>query len=172
MKLRTQIFLGYFLILTFMVILAGLTYSSITSLIESNSWVSHTYGTISEMRTITKSLVDMETGERGFLITGKDDFLEPYYDGEEVFEKTIKNLKVLVSDNPEQVKRLEEIEALGEKWQRIAAGPEMEARRRMNRQEGSMAEVATMIAKPINMAHLKSSVKIVLGQKTTEAQKK
>ncbi|MDM8565243.1 CHASE3 domain-containing protein [Candidatus Halobeggiatoa sp. HSG11] len=30
-------------------------------------------------RTTKKLVVDMETGERGFLITGKDNFLEPYH---------------------------------------------------------------------------------------------
>ena len=34
------------------------------------------------VRAMAKSMVDQETGQRGFLITGKDEFLEPFYLGQ------------------------------------------------------------------------------------------
>ena len=35
-------------------------------------------------------MVDMETGQRGFMLTGKDDLLEPFVAGQQDFEKTIR----------------------------------------------------------------------------------
>ena len=45
---------------------------------------------------IIKAMVDREKGERGFLITGKEEFLEPYIQGEKAFNKSLKALLALV----------------------------------------------------------------------------
>ena len=63
------------------------------------------------------------------VITGKDEFLQPYNEGITEFEKILKIEKELVSDNPSQVKALEKIEDLVHEWQDKAAKPEMAMRR-------------------------------------------
>ena len=156
MKLRTQIFLGYFLILAFLVVFAGITYTSLASLTKTASWVSHTHKAISMVTNVEKLIIDMETGERGFLITGKEEFLEPYNSGQMAHEELIDDLMKHVSDNPKNVKLLEEIHALVNKWLEVAALPEIEARRRMNRKEISMEEVSAIIEKGIGKSIIDS----------------
>ena len=78
---------------------------------------------------LEKAVVDMETGQRGFVITGKDEFLEPFDAGLRDFERLMEEEKVLVSDNPPQVERLEEVERLHQQWLTLAAEPEIEKRR-------------------------------------------
>jgi len=130
-----------------MIAIAGVMYRSIPSLVETEHWVDHTWEVKAHGNLILKLLVDMETGERGFLITGKEAFLEPYEEGNRAYGKTMVSLKDLVSDNPIQVKRLQEIDALARKWQEVAAKPEIAARIKMDKTGGSMDDVSALIQK-------------------------
>ncbi|MDJ0763679.1 MAG: response regulator [Myxococcota bacterium] len=132
MKLRTQILGGYFLIFVFMIIIAVVMSQSIGSLVDTSQWVSHTHEVISEARSIEKLMVDMETGQRGFLITGEEAFLDPYEQGKRDYTKTLAHLRSLVTDNPPQLKRLDEIDLLIAKWHEVAASVEIAERRQVN----------------------------------------
>jgi len=145
MKLKQQLLLGYLAVFAFIICIAAVTYFSITSLVETGNWVTHTHRVIGFGNLIQKLLLDMETGERGYLITGIDEFLEPYEDGADEFESIISNVKTLVSDNISQVDRLEEIDRLVHKWQRSAASVEIEARRGVNAGKTSMSTVSELI---------------------------
>ena len=147
MKLRTKLLLWYLVVLAFMTVLGGIGYQRIKSLVDTGNWVSHTREVIGKTYLIEKLLVDMETGERGFLLTGQDTFLEPYVAANEKYGTTIAALTELVSDNPAQVERLKGIDALVTKWREVAARPEIAARRKMNQANGSMKEVSALIQK-------------------------
>ena len=99
---------------------------------DFNFLVEHDQPVLSNIAELQKLQVDMETGERGFVITGEDEFLEPYNNAQDIFDSLIEEEKVLVSDNPPQVVRLEEIESLHNDWLRLAAEPEIAKRREVN----------------------------------------
>ena len=82
-------------------------------------------------RNLLKLVVDMETGQRGFVITGLDEFLEPYDSALASFTKLLDEEKVLVRDNPPQIALLEMIGTAVEEWQNKAATPEIAMRRRV-----------------------------------------
>ena len=65
---------------------------------------------------IETSAIDMETGFRGFLLSGKTEFLAPYENGRRRFDELISQLKVTVSDNPNQVEILEKADAIISTW--------------------------------------------------------
>lgn len=54
-------------------------------------------------------LVDAETGERGYILTGNDDFLQPYHNARQLMPLALERLRELVKDDPA---RLERIDAL------------------------------------------------------------
>src|SRR6201998_4956136 len=60
-------------------------------------------------------LVDAETGQRGYLLTGNEAYLEPYRAAIKSLDRTIGQLKDLTSDNPNQRKRMQALEPLVEK---------------------------------------------------------
>ncbi|QGW82611.1 response regulator [Variovorax paradoxus] len=66
--------------------------------------------------------IDMETGLRGFLITGDESFLEPYQSALPRFKGEIDALGKLVSDNRQQLERLERIASLQQEWNEYARG--------------------------------------------------
>jgi CheY-like chemotaxis protein len=131
MKLRTQLLLGYTLVFALMIVIAAITFRGFTSQTDRAALVSHNHQVISKAHLIGKLLVDMETGQRGFLITGVEDFLEPYSKGADDYRTSMIDLKKLVSDHDAQVSRLEQIEILVSNWQNVAAQPEIAARRKV-----------------------------------------
>ena len=60
-------------------------------------------------------LVDAETGQRGYLLTGNETYLEPYRDAIRNLDRTMGQLKDLTSDNPNQRKHIQALEPLVEK---------------------------------------------------------
>lgn len=62
------------------------------------------------------NIVNMETGYRGYMITGEDKFLEPYNSGKEKLEGTLEKLNSLMAEEPLQIERLSNIESLVTEW--------------------------------------------------------
>ncbi|NQZ71026.1 MAG: CHASE3 domain-containing protein, partial [Lentisphaeria bacterium] len=97
---------------------ANLVESSILEVEQAAKWVDHTHEVIAAANSILASAVDMETGARGYLLAGKDEFLAPYTVGQRSFKKGISDLKQVVSDNPAQVQLLEEMALTISDWQK------------------------------------------------------
>jgi methyl-accepting chemotaxis protein len=60
-------------------------------------------------------LVDAETGQRGYLLTGDEAYLEPYREAIRSLDEVMGNLKKLTSDNPNQQKHIQALQPLIEK---------------------------------------------------------
>ncbi len=92
----------------------------ITYLLSVIQWVEHTDRVINNLNETSKLTVDLETGMRGFLITGDEHFLDPYEVAKPRIIADLRNLQELVKDNPEQVDRLKRLEALQVEWNKYA----------------------------------------------------
>ena len=90
-------------------ILAGATLWAAYDLNASMQWVDHTDQVIGQSRRLLKLTVDMETGERGFLVTGNDAFLQPYQEASKEIDSEYQKLYLLVADDPSQQQRLERL---------------------------------------------------------------
>lgn len=94
--------------------LAGLTlllvgataYRTTGGLIENNDLVDHTYLVKERLANLLLDLVDVETGTRGYVITGDDGFLEPYKSGTEAVKAHLSELQQLTADDPTEQRRL------------------------------------------------------------------
>jgi diguanylate cyclase (GGDEF)-like protein len=70
-------------------------------------WVLHTYQVLNETKSFLGYMRDAETGQRGYLLVGEEDYLEPYNVGVERAKSTLDLLRELTSDNPIQQVRLD-----------------------------------------------------------------
>ncbi len=106
----TQI--GFGAILAIVVGVGIVSKLSMSRLTYALDWLNHTYKVKTELKTIAKSLVDAETGQRGFIFTSKEDFLEPYYHSQTTLQDQFKTLELLTNETVEQrdnVKKLKEL---------------------------------------------------------------
>ncbi|WP_339481370.1 response regulator [Pseudomonas sivasensis] len=92
----------------------------ITYLLTVIKWVEHTDRVINNLNESSKLTVDLETGMRGFLITGDEHFLDPYEVAKPRIIADLRNLQQLVADNPQQVDRLKRLEAMQDEWNKYA----------------------------------------------------
>ncbi len=142
--LKTKILSGAAFPLLLLAFLGGLSIYSINSIQESNRWVEHTHEVLAEAAAIVSSAVDMETGMRGYLLAGKEGFLKPYTGGEKATYGQIATLKQTVSDNPKQVKRLDEVEKTLKEWQENVTEPTIGLRRDIGDAE-TMNDMADLV---------------------------
>ncbi|RAI97103.1 methyl-accepting chemotaxis protein [Paenibacillus pabuli] len=123
-KIFYKIGLGYLLVLA---VLAGsilLIQNSISQLQrELDFLVDHDMKVHDLTYEIENMMVNMETGQRGYVITGQESYLDPYNTGVQQKNVLKDQLAVLVSDNPAQLALLEEISAKTNDWIQVAGEP-------------------------------------------------
>ncbi|RRV25079.1 response regulator [Pseudomonas sp. o96-267] len=79
-------------------------------------WVEHTDQVLNRASEIYKLTLDMETGMRGYLLSGEEDYLAPYEQARGKFRPQTEQLIDMVADNPPQVQRLERLLAMQDQW--------------------------------------------------------
>jgi signal transduction histidine kinase/DNA-binding response OmpR family regulator/CHASE3 domain sensor protein len=84
------------------------------------TWVDHTQQVIGKTNELMTLSADMESGTRGFALSGQDSFLAPYQVAKPLAASEIRSLIAMVSDNPVQVDRLKRVAALQESWNAYA----------------------------------------------------
>ena len=91
-------------------------------------WVEHSDQVLNRASEIYRLALDMETGMRGYLLSGDGDYLAPYEQGRSRFRPEVERLAGQVADNPAQVQRTQRMLMLQEQWEQYAG--EMIAARR------------------------------------------
>jgi len=129
--LRTKMLVGSCAPLLLVVVLGAMCMINIKALLETSAWVDFSHRIMGSAKDIEKIISDLEIGERGFLIAGKEEFLQPYLDGNKNLKDKINNSRKLVSDEKKQVDRLDNIEKLIVEWNKKSANPEISKRRQV-----------------------------------------
>ncbi|WP_122551856.1 response regulator [Pseudomonas viridiflava] len=88
----------------------------ISYLLSAIQWVEHTDRVINNTNRSMKLSIDMETGMRGFLLTGDQHFLDPYEVAKPLLTAELQGLQALVEDNPTQLDRFRRLLTLQEEW--------------------------------------------------------
>lgn len=117
LKIRGKIALGYFIILFLLGIFLLIVSGRIIELEEETDLISGHDMQVHELTyLIEKNLLDMETGMRGYAITGNLDYLAPFNDGIVKWRINYAQLSNLIQDNPVQVQNLGNIKMTIEEW--------------------------------------------------------
>jgi methyl-accepting chemotaxis protein len=104
--------LGFAIAALTLLIVAVSGYSSTFHLIDNEKWVTHTHLVRTGLADLVSYLKDAETGQRGFVITGDETYLEPYRAAQAQIDPTFDAIRKLTSDNPEQQHSLDELRPL------------------------------------------------------------
>nr|WP_063978161.1 methyl-accepting chemotaxis protein [Massilia sp. JS1662] len=141
LKIGTRLYLGFGTVVALLVLLVSLSYGNFSRLRTANDMNIHTYKVLGEVDAALTSLVNMETGQRGFALTGKDASLEPYNIGKQDFRAHVEAARQLTADNPHQQERLQRLAEEERKWLEVAADPTIKLRR-----ETTDADMAAVVA--------------------------
>ena len=103
-----------------LLLLAATLVVEILLLNASIRWVDHTDQVIANARQLIRYMVDMESGLRGYFLTGDKFFLDSYIAAKPQVPEQLALLEQLTSDNPDQAQRIGEIRDLDLRWIRYA----------------------------------------------------
>lgn len=112
MNVGKKITLGIASTLAIVLVIGLLSFWSAWQYFDTSAWVTHTHEVLEDLETLLSLLKDVETGQRGYLLTGKHEFLAPYLDAEPMVAVKLKDLRGLIKDDPRQMQRFEALEPL------------------------------------------------------------
>ncbi|MDG2535414.1 CHASE3 domain-containing protein [Sphingomonas sp. HITSZ_GF] len=93
---------------------------------ESQRWVAHTLEVEEQLSSVLSRVQQAETGQRGFLITRNEAYLEPFTTGARDLRTEMAELKLLVADSPIEAERAAKLEKLAiERLARLSQFVEM-----------------------------------------------
>jgi methyl-accepting chemotaxis protein len=103
---------GFALSFLLLAVIGSVAYRTINTITQSSYAVAHSHQVLERVSELLSFLKDAETGQRGFVITGDETYLEPYQNALAAIGKTLKDLRELTSDNPSQAPRIDQAEQL------------------------------------------------------------
>ncbi len=131
--------IGFSVAILAVVLIALFTWEASVSRGEAANAVSHTMKVREQLQVLVSTLKDAETSQRGFLLTGTESYLSPYNQARAALPGEIAKLRELLSDNPDQLQRLSQIErVVADKLEELA---ETVSRRRNGDTAGALAVV-------------------------------
>jgi CHASE3 domain sensor protein/putative methionine-R-sulfoxide reductase with GAF domain len=101
-KSNNNVRIGFGLSILILIVSSSISYLCIRSLMESAFWVNHTIEVKNNLSDLLSSVKDAETGQRGFLITQEDAFLQPFNGANDIAINKLDKVQQLTVDNPVQ----------------------------------------------------------------------
>jgi PAS domain S-box-containing protein len=107
-----RVTIAFWVVLTVLAIVRLVFYGVTTGYIDNSRRVEQARLVLQELHATLSALQDVETGQRGYVITGEEQFLEPYRAAIDLVPQHLATLRKLVADDPEQLARHTEAERL------------------------------------------------------------
>ena len=104
--------LGFGLALLILLVAGAASYRTTTGLVAADERKVNTYEVLSRLDAVLTSLIDAESGERGYIITGEEQFLERYHSAVRRLAQEVKQLREVTADDLHQQRRLDALEPL------------------------------------------------------------
>lgn len=89
-----------------LLVIAVVSYRNNDRFLENERWVTHTQQVRTEIAGLLLELTNAETGQRGYIITGDESYLEPYRSALEKIRSIFEDARTLTADNSRQQRRL------------------------------------------------------------------
>ncbi|HEY3898541.1 MAG TPA: CHASE3 domain-containing protein [Chthoniobacter sp.] len=108
----TKLGLGFGLAVVIFAFVGAMAFNSIVQLLDDSQLRKHSFELLGRLDETLSYLKDTETGQRGYLLTGEDTYLEPYQVALGKVDQDLQDLRKLTADNPRQQHRLDTLEPL------------------------------------------------------------
>jgi methyl-accepting chemotaxis protein len=145
LRIATRLYGGFGTIVLLLAALVTVATLNVSRLADANAINTHTYQVLAENSAILESLINMETGQRGYVITGAEASLEPYKAGQAGFGTHLATARALTSDNPAQQERLTKLDAAKQAWLAGALDPVIAMRRAVEQGSAAIEPVLALV---------------------------
>ena len=127
-SIRARLSLAFAAVIALFVVVLCLSAYSRAETRKAAAWSLHTYKVLQESDALERSMANMQTGARGYLVSGEERFLESWYLGNHAFQQRWQAARMLTQDNPKQQERLDELARLQKVYYRLAQSLIMDRR--------------------------------------------
>jgi CheY-like chemotaxis protein len=118
--MEPRTFTGFLVAVAAVIIIAVLSYDSARQTTGTSQALTKSVEALAQLQAMLSTLKDAETGQRGYLLTGRESYLEPFETAKQALPPEMKAARSLVADEPAQRHRLESLIALAnEKMQEL-----------------------------------------------------
>jgi CheY-like chemotaxis protein/CHASE3 domain sensor protein len=139
--MEPRTFAGFLAAIAAVLIIAVLSYDSLQLTQRAAGSLTRTVEVLAQIQSLVSTLKDAETGQRGFLLTGRENYLEPYLAAKQALPDELGNVRALLADDPAQRGRFESLQALAaDKMQELTETIEL---KRAGKADAAMALVLT-----------------------------
>ena len=145
LRIATRLYGGFGTIVLLLAALVTVATLNVSRLGDANAINTHTYQVLAENSAILESLINMETGQRGYVITGAESSLEPYKAGQAGFGTHLATARALTIDNRAQQERLAKLDVAKQAWLAGALEPVIAMRRAVAQGTAAIEPVLALV---------------------------
>ena len=137
--LEPRTFSGFLVAVAAVIIIAVLSYDSVRQTAATSQDLARTVEALAQVQAILSTLKDAETGQRGYLLTGRETYLEPFESATQALPLALSAARERMAEDPAQAQRLATLTVLAnEKLQELSKTVEL---RRAGQSEAALAVV-------------------------------
>ena len=104
--MRNLVNVGFLLVLSVLAADAAVSWYNNERLIANDESVAHTHAVLARLESVLSTVTDAESGQRGYLLTGRPGNLDPYHAAILRIREELDDLAEFIQDNPAQQERL------------------------------------------------------------------
>jgi PAS domain S-box-containing protein len=104
--------IGYGISILMLVVVGFISYRTVDQLLYTNQWVQHSNLVMQKLERTLSVMKDAETGQRGYLLTNRKVFLEPYNGAYREANDLVNQVALLTRDNPKQQQNITKIRGI------------------------------------------------------------
>jgi len=129
LKIATRLYLGYGILIGITAIVTAIAYSNFTALGKAVEVNLRNHETVAAVDAALLALVNTETGQRGYALTGQEASLQPYTTGKQAFQRQVDKALELTAGDEAQQARLKKLVQHQRDWLAQAIDPAIALRR-------------------------------------------
>src|SRR5579859_1603379 len=140
-SMEPRTFAGFVVAIAAVVVIAVLSYDSLKLTERSAASLTRAVEVLGQIQALMSMIKDAETGQRGFLLTGRESYLEPYTAAKQALPGELARLRILLADDSAQRGRLESLQSLAaDKMQELEETVDL---KRAGKADAALATVLT-----------------------------
>lgn len=116
MKISAKISLGFLIIIVLSILVSYINFQLSSEVNQNTEFLTTSETIIRNSSKLHNAIIEMQSGFRGYLLTGNENFLISYYKGEKEIPFLFKEERILILNSPLQLGKLDSIQYLNESW--------------------------------------------------------
>lgn len=138
--IRAKLGFGFALVIALGLLTGALGLINAKEIMDGAQANEHTHEVLREVGLVRENMTNIETGQRGFLVTGYPTYLEPYNEGKKEIDTHFDAAIKLTSDNPAQTERFNRLREMYSNWLNLSIEKTIALRQSLNNREIDQTE--------------------------------